>query len=147
MADPRQFDGPLDKRAMREDRRYMVQLLRSSFCTRVPDADPADLRANRGIMEKVQPLPGDMGHRWTHLYEPRSFKMAERAGKVVKPVSFDAGSCALWVSPLGWRVLECWQHDDPTYGLNIVVFDPWGDIHAQVTECGAPYSWVEANLP
>jgi hypothetical protein len=133
---------------MRDEHKRIVALVKSDLHVRVPDADPEDVKANLGEMIKVDQLPGDYGYRWTHLYKPRSFEMAERAGKFSKPVSFDAGSCALWCSPLGWRLLECWHHDDPTYGLNLVVFDPWGDVHAQVAEHGPGADrWVDGALP
>lgn len=142
MSDERKFDGPYDKRLMREVQREIVRdVLEADLLVRVPGSAPIeDEKANRGRLVEVPAEPGDQGRRWTHLY-------LDREGKG-EPFSFDAGACGLWASPLGWRVLVCWHHDDPTYGLNLLVIDPLGKIHAEATQVGAEArSWIDEALP
>ena len=127
--DVRAFDGPYDKEISRRSQREIVQTILQGrdLAIRVPGhADPDDEAANRGKLEELEAQPGDTGCRWRHTFNV-SHNVEE-----VQPVSFDAGSCALWVTPGGWRCLLCWQHDDPTHGLNVAVFDPWGKMRASI---------------
>lgn len=134
--DERKHDGPFDKQMIRRNQKESVQFLKSDLYVRVPHGMPDE--PTYGTMEEVEKGPFDMGRRWTHTYD----KVKDSV-----PVSFDAGFRALWVSPLGWRVLENYVKDDPTYGFQATIFDPAGKVYATVEGETNLASWLDSTLP
>lgn len=133
--DTRAFDGPFDKQMVRRSNREAVGLLRDDLCVRVPGAEGDK---TYGEMREVEAGPTDRGRRWVHTYDKVPGSL---------PVSFDAGLRALWVSPLGWRVLMAYVRDDPTYGFEATIFAPDGKIHAEESGIEELDVWLDAMLP
>lgn len=109
-ADTRRFDGPYDKRVIREGQRRIVRdVVEADLGRRVPGAED-DPRC-----VQIEPLEGDVGYRYEFRYRPEN-----------PPITFDAGSAGLWVNPGGFAILLSYERDDPTYGINLAVYGPDG---------------------
>lgn len=135
-SDERAFDGPFDKQSVRRNRSMAIRFLQSDLYVRVPTA--YDDEPSYGTVKEVENGPMDRGRRWTHTYDKVKDSL---------PISFDAGLRALWCSPLGWRVLESYVKDDPTYGCEATIFDPAGKVFAEVSGETNLLSWLDGVLP